>query len=232
MINENSDAAQSDGSEQSNSFFDNAFRTRKIMGILRGLSPSATVDLCYKAWDIGIELVEIPIPNSASLASLRAAGEVAKKEGHFIGAGTVTRSSQLEAARAAGASFTVAPGFDGAIASEALELGLAHLAGVATATEIQLASNLGLRWFKAFPAKQLSSGWIAAMLAPFPDANFVAVGGIDASNAQTFLDAGARAVAVGTALKDPSQAARFRELNGPRPALTSDTEDSAPTNDE
>jgi len=34
---------------------------------------------------------------------------------------------------------------------------------------------------------------------------FVATGGMDATNAQQFLDAGVRVVAVGSALEDPQQ---------------------------
>ena len=43
------------------------------------------------------------------------------------------------------------------------------------------------------------------MAGPFPDARFVATGGMDAGNAAAFLDAGVRTVAVGSALEDPAQ---------------------------
>jgi 2-keto-3-deoxy-6-phosphogluconate aldolase len=82
---------------------------------------------------------------------------------------------------------------------------MAHLPGVATPTDIQNVSQVGLRWLKAFPAVQLSAGWIRAVLAPFPNVCFVATGGIDAHNAGEFLDAGARVVAVGSALNDERQ---------------------------
>jgi 2-keto-3-deoxy-6-phosphogluconate aldolase len=42
------------------------------------------------------------------------------------------------------------------------------------------------------------------MSGPFPQANFVATGGMDSTNAVQFLDAGVRVVAVGSALEDPS----------------------------
>jgi len=40
------------------------------------------------------------------------------------------------------------------------------------------------------------------MRGPFPQLKFVATGGIDAGNAQSYLAAGARVVAVGSALTD------------------------------
>jgi 2-dehydro-3-deoxyphosphogluconate aldolase/(4S)-4-hydroxy-2-oxoglutarate aldolase len=43
------------------------------------------------------------------------------------------------------------------------------------------------------------------MKGPFPQVSFVATGGMSARNAERFLDAGAAAVAVGSALDDPAQ---------------------------
>lgn len=54
--------------------------------------------------------------------------------------------------------------------------------------------------FRAAPV--LGIGWFAAMRGPFPRLQFVATGGIDADNAQSYLAAGARVVAVGSALTD------------------------------
>jgi len=79
------------------------------------------------------------------------------------------------------------------------------LPGVGTATELQLALKEGLTWVKAFPASLLGTGWFVAMRGPFPQAMFVATGGMDASTAPTFLKAGVRVVAVGSALEDPAQ---------------------------
>ncbi|MFH8252281.1 2-dehydro-3-deoxyphosphogluconate aldolase, partial [Microbacterium sp. B2969] len=86
------------------------------------------------------------------------------------------------------------------------------LPGVATPTEVQLALSLGLTWLKAFPATWLGTSWFRHIRGPFPQATFVATGGIDASNAAEFLDAGVRVVAVGSALEDASQLDRIAAL--------------------
>ena len=105
----------------------------------------------------------------------------------------------------AGAAFTVSPGFDVEVVRGSHEAGLPALPGVATATEAQRALGEGLTWLKAFPAAVLGTGWFPAMHGPFPQAQFVATGGMDSSNARAFLDAGARVVAVGSALEDEAQ---------------------------
>lgn len=86
------------------------------------------------------------------------------------------------------------------------------LPGVATASEVQAAMKDGLTWLKAFPAALLGPAWFTAMAGPFPGANFVATGGMDASNAGEFLDKGVQVVAVGSALADPAQLPRLAEL--------------------
>jgi len=92
--------------------------------------------------------------------------------------------------------------------------GLPALPGVATATEAQHALGEGLTWLKAFPASVLGTGWFPAMRGPFPQARFVATGGMDSSNARAFLDAGARVVAVGSALEDEAQLPALAALLG------------------
>jgi 2-dehydro-3-deoxyphosphogluconate aldolase/(4S)-4-hydroxy-2-oxoglutarate aldolase len=204
--------------DPSTPFFDRMFARQSVMAILRGMPPAETVALCGRAWDIGLDVVEVPIQTEDALPSLRAAVEAGRDRGLEVGAGTVVTIGQVHAARDAGAAFTVAPGLDEEVLRACHELGLPHLPGVATATEISRANRSGLRWLKAFPAAELGPSWVKAQLAPFPGTRFVATGGIDARNARTFLDAGARVVAVGSALNDPEQiellAAQVRAVDG------------------
>ena len=206
-------------SDVSTAFFDRVFDGQSVMAILRGLSPAETVAVCERAWDIGLEVVEVPIQTDDALPSLQAAIAAGRERGRQVGAGTVVTVEQVHAALGQGAAFTVAPGLDEDVLRACHEVGLPHLPGVATATEISKARRAGLRWLKAFPAAELGPSWIKAQLAPFPGTRFVATGGMDARNAGTFLDAGARVVAVGSALNDPAQiellAARVRAVEGP-----------------
>ena len=110
---------------------------------------------------------------------------------------------QVEVAARAGAAFTVAPGLDQAVLAASVAAGLPHLPGVGTATEVHQALRAGATHLKAFPAASLGPGWIRDLRGPFPEASFVATGGIGAANAGEFLDAGAVAVGVGGSLTRP-----------------------------
>ncbi|MGI8312178.1 bifunctional 4-hydroxy-2-oxoglutarate aldolase/2-dehydro-3-deoxy-phosphogluconate aldolase [Saccharopolyspora hattusasensis] len=191
-------------------FFKRRLDRNPVLGIFRNLSPGQTVAMCERAWDFGVELVEVPVQSPDALPALRAALAAAKPRGKPIGAGTVTAVDQLAAVHDLGVEFTVAPGTHPDVIAESRRRGLPHLPGVATATEISTALAGGLTWLKAFPAAQLGPDWISAQLAPFPDIRFVATGGVDASNAARFLAAGCRGVAVGSALSDPDALPELR----------------------
>lgn len=185
--------------------FDTMFSGSPVMAILRGYSPERSVELAQLAWSLGISSVEVPIQNDEALEALRAVVRAAEPGGHPVGAGTVISLANVEQAKQAGASFTVAPGLDPAVIEAALESGLAPLPGVASGTDIQLAKALGLTWVKAFPASVLGTAWFSAMRGPFPEVRLVATGGITAGNASEYLAAGADVVAVGSALEDEAQ---------------------------
>jgi 2-dehydro-3-deoxyphosphogluconate aldolase/(4S)-4-hydroxy-2-oxoglutarate aldolase len=186
-------------------FFDHTFNGASVMAILRGYTPARTVELANRAWELGINCVEVPIQSPAAVEALAAAVSEGRESGRVVGAGTVTTLERLEQAVAAGAGFTVAPGLDLTVAQASLDAGLAHLPGVATASEIQLAVNHGMNWVKAFPAVNLGLTWFQGMRGPFPGVSIVATGGINGHNAPEYLAAGANVVAVGSALEDPAQ---------------------------
>jgi 2-dehydro-3-deoxyphosphogluconate aldolase/(4S)-4-hydroxy-2-oxoglutarate aldolase len=181
----------------SDDFFADAFARRRVMVILRGFSPDDAVRHARTAWNAGITLVEVPIQDDAAIASLEAV-IAAAPAGHPVGSGTVTDVARVEASKAAGAVFTVAPGWDPVTAEASLDAGLPHLPGVATASEVHAATAGGRRWLKAFPASLLGSEWVTAMHGPFPLARFVVTGGVDTRNADAFLAAGADAVSLGS----------------------------------
>jgi Entner-Doudoroff aldolase len=192
--------------------FDEIFAGRKVMAILRGLSPHETVSVAGALWDAGVTVLEIPIAEPEAVASLRAAAGAAHERGLRVGAGTVITADQVRAAAEAGAQYTVAPGLDLDVLAASEAAGMPHLPGVGSATEVQRAWLAGCRWLKAFPAAALGPAWISGLLGPFPDVNFVATGGLSVATAPVFLEAGARVAALGAALADPSQRDQISDL--------------------
>ena len=195
-----------------NSVFEDIFRDVPLMAILRGMGVERTLATATRAWDLGITAVEVPVQTATDVEALRVVAAAARERGLTVGAGTVVSLEHVRQAAEAGAAFTVSPGFDVDVVRASHEAGLPALPGVSTATEVQHALAEGLTWLKAFPASLLGTGWFPAMRGPFPQARFVATGGMDSSNARAYLDAGVRVVAVGSALEDESQLPALAQL--------------------
>lgn len=193
--------------------FDELFGSSPVMAILRGLGIERTVAISRSAWRVGVTCVEVPLQSKGDAETLAELARIAQLENRIVGAGTVLDREGVSTALACGARFTVSPAWDPDIARASLDAGMPHLPGVGSGTDVHQARRFGLSWVKAFPAAQLGSEWITAMHGPFPDIAFVATGGMDSKNAQKYLDAGARAVAIGSALADPLELERVRTLH-------------------
>jgi Entner-Doudoroff aldolase len=195
-----------------NSGFVELFGGARLMAILRGMGPERSLAVSTTAWDLGIDVVELPIQTPQDVEALRVVAAAGRERGKLVGAGTVITAEHIDQAASAGASFTVSPGLDLDIVRGSHEAGMLSLPGVGSASEVQLAVTAGLTWLKAFPASVLGPQWLSAMRGPFPQVRFVTTGGMDATNATEYLDAGARVVAVGSALEDPAQLPRLAAL--------------------
>ncbi len=106
----------------------------------------------------------------------------------LIGAGTVINAIQCEEAIEAGAKFIVSPGLSASVAKVCKEKGILYLPGIATATELMAALELGLTTLKFFPASNLGGlPSIKALSAAFPSVEFMPTGGVNESNILEFL---------------------------------------------
>ena len=183
-----------------------------VIAVLRGLSADEAVRSATRAWDAGVQHVEVTIETPQAVPTLAAVAKAAAERGLAVGAGTIVRIEQLDAAASANASFTVSPGLDEGIIQESIRRGIPHLPGVATASEILRAKAFGLTWLKAFPASVLGPDWVKAMKGPFPDAHFIATGGMKAATAPTYLSAGVSVVGLSSDFSSDEGATAVRDL--------------------
>ncbi|MEU8569984.1 bifunctional 4-hydroxy-2-oxoglutarate aldolase/2-dehydro-3-deoxy-phosphogluconate aldolase [Streptomyces pathocidini] len=179
--------------------FTAALRRERLVAIVRGKDPDASLRTVLALVEEGIALVEI------SLSGAEAAGVIRRARAElgpdaWLGAGTVLTAQDAEAAADAGANFIVTPGL-GAGVDASVRRGLPVLAGVATPTEVIAARAAGATALKLFPAANFGGpAYLKALRAPFPDLPFVPVGGVDAAAAGEYLALGATAVGVGSPL--------------------------------
>lgn len=195
-----------------NDWFGDDFFRVPVIAVLRGLTPGDAVRCAARAWDAGVQHVEVTIETPEAVPTLAAVAGAAAERGVAVGAGTIVKIDQLDAAASANASFTVSPGLDEGILQESIRRGIPHLPGVATASEILRARAFGLTWLKAFPASLLGPDWVRAVKGPFPNVQFVATGGMKAAAALTYLSAGVSVVGLSSDFSSDEGAAAVREL--------------------
>jgi 2-dehydro-3-deoxyphosphogluconate aldolase/(4S)-4-hydroxy-2-oxoglutarate aldolase len=191
-----------------------AIRTHRLIAILRRVEPQqALLQLVDELADAGVRVIEITFdsPSAATDVAVLRRRLDGRSDGPFVlGAGTIMSPRQLDAARAAGADFGVSPVGDLELLRNAIESDFPFLAGGMTPTELHAAWSAGATFVKLFPASAVGPQMIREVLGPLADLQIIPTGGVDADNAQSFLDAGAVAVGFGGALtRATPQARRF-----------------------
>jgi 2-dehydro-3-deoxyphosphogluconate aldolase/(4S)-4-hydroxy-2-oxoglutarate aldolase len=181
-----------------------AIRAHRLIVVLRRVEPrDRLLELVAEMADDGVRAFEITMDAAAAADDLAAvrAGLLGRSDGpYLVGAGTILRREQLDAARRAEADFGVAPVFDEALVRAAVAGGLPFIPGAMTPTEIVAAWNAGATFVKLFPASAVGPALVRELRGPLPDVALIPTGGVDASNATAFLEAGAAAVGIGSAI--------------------------------
>ena len=159
----------------------------------------------------GLPVAEVTFRTAAAEESIRvmsARGDI------LVGAGTVLTAAQVDLAVAAGAAYVVSPGLSRAVVERCQELGVLALPGAVTATEIQMALELGLTTVKFFPAGTSGgAAAITALAAPFGGVKFVPTGGVGPKNLGEYLSVPAVA-AVGGSWMVPRDRVRAGDFAG------------------
>jgi 2-dehydro-3-deoxyphosphogluconate aldolase/(4S)-4-hydroxy-2-oxoglutarate aldolase len=168
------------------------------------VSPQAALlDLASELADAGVRIFEVTFDTPTAeqdLAALQGCLSTRTDGPFVVGAGTILRRNQLEAARRAGAAFAVAPLLDVSLVDTAVSEHLPFIPGAFTPSEVHTAWTAGATFVKLFPASAVGPSFVRELRGPFPDAELIANGGIDASSARLYLEAGAAAVGIGGAL--------------------------------
>lgn len=187
-------------------------RQHRLIVVLRRIAPPvALLALVEELADAGARAFEITFdaPSAGEdLAAVR--DQLARRAGgpYLVGAGTVTRADQLEAARRAGADFAVAPLLDPTLVAASVAGGLPFVPGAFTPTEISAAWDAGATFVKLFPASAVGPAFVRELRGPLPGIGLIPTGGVDGANAGAFLEAGAVAVGIGGAIVRADEAGR------------------------
>lgn len=134
----------------------------------------------------GLPAAEITFRSEAAVEAIRLLRET--QPDMLIGAGTVLNREQAIAAKEAGATFIVSPGFNPNTVKACQEIGIDIVPGVNNPSTVEAALEMGLTTLKFFPA-EASGGinMVKSLLAPYTDIELVPTGGINPANIKDYL---------------------------------------------
>lgn len=157
----------------------------------------------------GLPAIEMTLRTAAGLAAIEQIA--AKVKGAIVGAGTITRSADVTAAKNAGARFGVSPALFPDVIKAAASAGLPYIPGIMTATEAMQAVALGCKVLKLFPAEPAGGiKLLKALAGPFPDLLFCPTGGISPVQAADYLRL-PNVIAIGGSWMTPTEAVKARD---------------------
>lgn len=171
-----------------------------IVAILRGITPAEILTVAEALLEAGIDAIEVPLNSLEPMKSIEMAVDQFG-DSLPIGAGTVL--SELDVVRLAdiGARLVVSPNTNQNVIAKAVSYGMISLPGAMTPSEVFLAKSFGATGAKLFPARGLGLAFVGDVKSVLPsDFPIVAVGGVDASNAREWIDAGVDGLGVGSSL--------------------------------
>jgi 2-dehydro-3-deoxyphosphogluconate aldolase/(4S)-4-hydroxy-2-oxoglutarate aldolase len=148
----------------------------------------------------GIRVVEVTMTVPGAVELLR---ELKSEYGNelLLGSGTVTTGGQAEDTIDAGAEFVVSPSFHADVVAATKAHGKLSIPGALTPTEVITAWNAGADYVKVFPCSAVGgASYLKSLLAPVPHLKLIPTGGVTHHTAAGFLEAGARALGVGSDL--------------------------------
>lgn len=162
------------------------FKKMKIVPVVKVDNEEDAVSLAEALVKGGLPCAEVTFRTTAAAAAIRKMKETFPNM--LVGAGTVLNSAQVDEAIEAGAEFIVSPGLNARTVKYCQEKDIPILPGVATASEIEQAIELGLTAVKFFPAEV--NGGIAAikaLAAPYYMMEFMPTGGVNLQNVKEYL---------------------------------------------
>ncbi|SHH13432.1 2-dehydro-3-deoxy-6-phosphogalactonate aldolase [Marivita hallyeonensis] len=177
--------------------------SRKIIAILRGITPDEAQPITEALINAGIDRIEVPLNSPDPFTSIErmvaAFGDTA-----LIGAGTVLSPDDVLRLSRIGAGMVVSPDCNPRVIVATKQAGMQSYPGVMTPTECFTALRNGADGLKLFPGSLIGPDGLKAIKAVLPeDTETYAVGGAGPQNFAEWAKAGVSGFGIGSALYKP-----------------------------
>lgn len=170
-----------------------------LVAIIRAPDGDQLVNVARSLLEGGIGIVEVTFTVPGVLEIIRAVREELGDQ-ILLGAGTVLDTESARAALLAGAEFIVTPTVNRDVIELCHRYDKVVMPGGFTPTEVLAAWEAGADVVKVFPADSVGPAHLKALKGPFPQIRLMPTGGVNLETLGNFVQAGACAVGLGSAL--------------------------------
>lgn len=177
----------------------NTIKESKIIAIIRNANPDDILPITKTLYNAGIRAIEVTMNSPKALESIELLS-TEMKDKVIVGAGTVLDSETARLAILSGASFILSPTVNKETIKMTKRYGAVSIPGALSPTEILEAYEYGGDIIKVFPTTIMGPAYIKDLQGPLPHIPLLPTGGVDLSNVDDFMKAGAVGVGLGSAL--------------------------------
>jgi len=171
-----------------------------LIPVLRARNAAQAIAVVEAMMAGGVTVVEVTMTVPGAIDVLR---DLKANYGSklLLGSGTVTTAAEAQATINAGAEFVVSPSLHPEVIQVTKTNGKLSIPGALTPTEVITAWRAGADYVKIFPCSAMGgASYLKSLLAPFPFLKLIPTGGVTLETAASFIQAGARALGVGSDL--------------------------------
>ena len=172
-----------------------------IIAILRNTPDKDLEDYINCLYEGGLRSFEVSFTTQNAVSQLKWMKQNMPK-GTIIGAGTILTEKNAAMAIDAGADYLLSPSTDEKILRYCRDNKIRFMPGVYSPSDVSACLEYGYSTLKLFPAGHLPNGYIKSLKGPFPDTEYVAVGGVSPTITIEYIDEGFVGVGIGSSLID------------------------------
>lgn len=174
-------------------------KSHPVVAILRDIPSEILPDYVTSLYEGGLRAFEVSLSTKDALSQLKWMKKNMPKD-CLAGAGTVLTKENAEASLEMGADFLLSPSSNPEVLDYCAGNHIPFLPGVFSPTDVSVCKSYGFTTLKLFPARDLPPNYINDLRGPFPDTEYVAVGGVSPQNTASYLKAGFAGVGIGGSL--------------------------------
>ena len=183
-----------------------------VVGVVRASSGDEAKRISEACLEGGIDAIELTFTVPGAHKVIEELAGYYKNGEMLLGAGTVLDPETARIAILSGAQYVVSPYFDPETIKLCNRYRVPGMPGCTTIKEVVNAMEAGADIVKVFPGELFGPKIIKSIKGPLPHAKVMPTGGVDITNVDQWIKAGAAAVGVGGALTQGAKTGDFKSI--------------------